>query len=68
VRALVVKAVPAFSFRTLAEAIQVLLAAVGEDVVLAGDIKNPARFGAFEDLLGRVKFGRFGQLRDIARV
>ena len=66
VRALVVKAVLALSFGIFAEAVQVLFAVVGEHVVLAGNVENPSRFGALEDLLGRVKFRRLGELRNIA--
>jgi hypothetical protein len=68
VRALVVKAVPALSFRIFAKAIQVLLAIVGEHVVLAGNEKDSPRLGALEYLLGRVKLGWFGKLRNISGV
>ena len=65
--ALVVETVPAVPC-VLAVTVQVLLAVVDEDVVLAGNVEDAPGFGAFEDLFDRVEFGRLGVLCEVAGV
>jgi len=68
VRSLVIEAVPAFSFRAFAEAVQVLLAIVRSAHVFAGNVEDLSGLGALEYLLGRVKLGRFDSCEISPRV
>ncbi len=65
---LIIEALPTATDRPLAVAIEIRFPVIGEDVVLAGheEIAPGLRFP--QDLIARVEFGLFRQMRQVARV
>src|SRR2546429_9543918 len=68
VNAFIVVAVPALSKRSFAVAIEIAPAVVGEDIVLAGDVKSAANFGAFENMVNRIELGGICEMRGVGGV
>ena len=63
-----VETVPAATLRCLALAVQVVLAVVGQDIVLARDEKHIFRARALQHLVHRIEFSGFGKVADVPRV
>ena len=61
--AFVIEAVPARAARVFAEAIEVLFAFVGEDVVLAGNVENVADFCIAKNLADGIKLRCLREVR-----
>src|SRR5205807_6354930 len=59
---------PARALSVFSVAFQELFAVVIQDVVLAGNIKNILRFGAFQDLVNGIELFGLRQMTDVSRV
>ncbi len=68
VHAILVEAVPARALRAFAIALQILLAFVVEDVVLAGHEEDVLGAGGLQQLIHGVKLTRLGEMADVAGV
>jgi hypothetical protein len=62
---LIIETLPTTSLGPLAVSLQIDLSVIGEDIMLARDVINLARFRALEDLSGRVELFRFRKMCDV---